>query len=47
MKCPVILLEMTRSPRFEVDDVGKSVTKSDCQLEWYSSSLRDWSVVNL
>jgi hypothetical protein len=31
---------MTRSPRFEIDNVGKSVPESGYWLEWYSSSLR-------
>jgi hypothetical protein len=38
---------MTRLPRVEVGAVGKSVPKSDRQLEKYSWSPQVWSVVNL
>jgi hypothetical protein len=35
------------SPRFKIDDVGSRVPKSRCWLEWYSSSPKAWSVMNL
>jgi hypothetical protein len=44
---PHIIVMTMRSPRVEVGDVDKSVHKSGCWLEWYSSSPRAWSVVNL
>jgi hypothetical protein len=31
----------------EIGDIGKSVSESGCQLEWYSWSPRAWSTVNL
>jgi hypothetical protein len=37
----------TRSPRVKVKNVGKSVHESGRRLEWYSSSPRVRSVVNL
>jgi hypothetical protein len=39
--CPIILLVTTHSTRFKTGDVGSSVTKSGCQLEWYSLSPRE------
>jgi hypothetical protein len=31
------MVAMTRAPRIEINDVGKSVSKSGCWLDWYSS----------
>jgi hypothetical protein len=31
---------MRHSPQVEVGDVGKIVSESNCQLEWYSSNPR-------
>jgi hypothetical protein len=47
MKCLIILLVTTWSPQFKIGDVGSGITESGCRLEWYSSSPRAWSMVNL
>jgi hypothetical protein len=40
MKCLIILLVMTRSPRVKTGNKSSSVPESGCRLEWHSSSPR-------